>query len=51
MIEVDLEEPGEVVPIHEDHIVVSSVSVHPCFRFFEILNDIMTKYIFSVLRI
>ena len=28
----DLEEPGEVVPIHEDHIVVSSVSVHPRFR-------------------
>ena len=39
----DLEEPGEVVPIHEDHIVVSSVLVHPRFRLsrFETYNDKM----------
>lgn len=37
----DLEEPSQVVPIHEDHVVVSSVSVHPRFRLsrFETYND------------
>ena len=46
MIKVDLEEPGEVVPIHKDHIVVSSVSVHPRFRLsrFETYNDNICSY-------